>query len=194
MSDLELQHKSFSFKVDKFDDESRTVKGLVTTYGNIDLTGDIISKGAFKTAHDKVQKGDIRLLLDHSPRVNDIVGKAVDVRDGVEGLEMSFKISEAAQDVYLKLKEGLVQDFSVGFFIEDARDDQFEGKDVRVIEKAELVEVSLVVFPANPQARITEVKAESRSDGVTSEMEGENSPTGQHYVYNKNKLEIRKRK
>ena len=62
-----------------------------------------------------------------------------------------------AKRAYGHLKAGSINGLSVGFITEQEQYD--EARDVRVITKVNLLEVSLVTFPANQSATITTVRA-----------------------------------
>jgi len=63
------------------------------------------------------------------------------------------KATQTARDASALIKEGILNSFSVGF-IPRTRDE----KDSKIISKAELLEISLVSVPANPEAIITAKK------------------------------------
>jgi HK97 family phage prohead protease len=78
------------------------------------------------------------------------IGRITDVM--IENGQLKFKavFSEATQEAreaYQLVKEGILSAFSVGFIPKE-----YDPADTSVITKAELLEISLVTVPANPQA------------------------------------------
>ena len=71
---------------------------------------------------------------------------------------------QAGRDAHSQLKKRVVRSLSIGFELLEHR---YE-KDVRIITKGEIKEVSLVVFAANPRASVTSVKEEG---GICSARE-----------------------
>jgi hypothetical protein len=59
---------------------------------------------------------------------------------------------------------GALDGVSIGFTAEKARMETHGGKSVRVVEKAKLMEVSLVTFPADPNARVLTVHREGDTE------------------------------
>lgn len=84
------------------------------------------------------------------------IGKVTDLAVSQGKLKFNMILSKATQparDAAALIKEGILNAFSVGF-IPRTRDE----KDSKVITKSELLEISLVSVPANPQAVITSKK------------------------------------
>ena len=78
------------------------------------------------------------------------IGKATDIaiEEGKLMFKMVFsKATEEAKQAYELVKEGILNCFSVGFIPRE-----FDPNNQDIITKAELLEISLVAVPANPQA------------------------------------------
>ena len=131
-------------------------QGFASTYNNKDLQGDIVAPGAFKAARaDKV-----RMLWQHDAR--EVIGTWDEMREDERGLfvkgRLIFEVQKG-REAYSLLKRKAIDALSVGFRIANSKDvDLDEDTGVRTIKRAELWEVSLVTFPANPKARISRVK------------------------------------
>ena len=92
-----------------------------------------------------------RLLVDHDYSVKSIVGKAVNAR--VENAKLLFEplyhdITELARQVKEMVDQGFLDTVSVGFIR--------KGEGNNVVN--ELLEISFVAVPANPNARVLAVK------------------------------------
>jgi HK97 family phage prohead protease len=78
------------------------------------------------------------------------IGKATGI--AVQDNKLTFKMvfseaTQTAKEAYQLVKEGILKSFSVGFIPRE-----YDSKDANVITKAELLEISLVAVPANPNA------------------------------------------
>lgn len=120
---------------------------------SLDLQGDEIRPGAFKAT---ISDGHpIRFLYSH--RQDQVLGTTLELREDAKGLWGSWRISKTAlgADVRQLLLDGALDSLSIGFMPRDA---DHQGKR-RVLKEVELVEISVVAVPAQPEARIETVKA-----------------------------------
>lgn len=155
-----MEIKNFSFQVKDVAADG-TVEGYASTFGNIDLTGDRIEKGAFKRTIN-AHKGKLPVLYGH--RTDQIIGKGVEMREDAHGLWVKArllvdKIGKAAE-VFELVKEELIRSFSIGYEPVKFEYVTEKGRSIRVLTEIKLLEYSLVLFPANPAAEITGAKAE----------------------------------
>jgi HK97 family phage prohead protease len=129
------------------------VSGYASTWNNVDLGGDVVLKGAFTETLAADQK--VRFLYSHNPA--NVLGVASDLRQDDKGLFGRFRISKTAlgQDVHTLLKDGALDSFSIGYL---PRDFEFDDSGVRKLKAVELLEVSVVAMPMNPEAMVTGVK------------------------------------
>lgn len=147
--------------ISKIDEEQRMVWGIATSEA-IDSQGDIIDYEASKAAFGS-WLGNIREM--HQPIA---VGKAIDIQYDDENKQVMIgaKISESAdgENAWLKVKEGILQGFSIGGSVnkvlkEVAKKDGVEIPVTRVVDYS-LSETSLVDNPANPEAMLVMVKSQ----------------------------------
>jgi hypothetical protein len=147
-------------------EEDGSFEGLAAAYGNVDSQGDRIEAGAFKGAEGE----KIPLLFAH--KTDQPVGFAT-VTETPQGLMVKGKLlldTVAGAEAYSRLKAGVLKALSVGFRLPK---DGFSIKaGVRVISKAILKEISLVVFPANPLAEVTAVKHDEHGPSPLSSLLG----------------------
>lgn len=134
--------------------------GAASVYNVIDLHGDVIDPGA--CAGTLAAKGNERPLL-WQHYMDRPIGVAKFVETGsalqCEGFPVAG-VPDAEAGMAL-VKAGAVSGLSIGFNILDA---EYDGE-VRHIKEIDLWEVSLVTFPANPLAQITDAK--SAHDALT---------------------------
>jgi HK97 family phage prohead protease len=137
-------------------------EGMAAAYGNIDEQGDRIEPGAFKAAEGE----RIPLLFAH--KADHPVGFAT-VTETPHGLLVKGKLlldTIAGAEAYSRMKAGILKALSVGFRLPP---DGFSMKaGVRVISKAILKEISLVLFPANPLAAVTALKQDDEGSPLAS--------------------------
>lgn len=135
------------------------VSGYASTFGSVDLGGDVVMRGAFDRTLSSGQK--VKFLFAHDP--SQVLGVPLDLKADDHGLFGQFKISRTrlGEEVHTLLKDGALDSFSIGFFIDDLDFDPETG--VRLLKAIDLLEVSVVAIPMNPEAVVTRVK--SRSPG-----------------------------
>lgn len=129
-------------------------EGYASVFGAIDQHYDIVSKGAFK----KSIKGRKPVML-WQHRASEPIGIFEVVKEDEKGLFVKGVLNmdvQAAREAYALLKQGAITGMSIGYnAIKWAWD---EKKGVRTLEEVELWEISLVTFPANTLATVTDVK------------------------------------
>lgn len=147
----------------KATDDAQTLEGYASTFGNVDLGGDVVVKGAFKKTIANIKANGIPLLADHVPSVNSVLGTIYDAVEDGKGLKIWAKFSSAqsAQDARTKLVEGHVNRMSIGYELPDGgfKFGDKDGRRVRYLTEIKLWETSVVVFPMNPEAVISTVKS-----------------------------------
>lgn len=162
---MSLEYKTIGFtpsevkEVDLDGGRYGLVKGLFSTYGNIDEVYDKVMPGAFnKSIEQYKQNGhQIPLLYRHSELIGGI--KVDELKDTSEGLEGSALINldvQRGREAYALAKQGVISSFSIGFTTIKSERNR-EG--IRELKEVRLGEVSMVPNPANTKAKITSVKA-----------------------------------
>ncbi|WDM65321.1 HK97 family phage prohead protease [Stenotrophomonas forensis] len=156
-----LSNLACPFEV-KSADESGNFVGYASVFDNVDLGGDLIVPGAFVKVKTN-RNGRLRLALYHN--LTRLVGNSAFEQDS-KGLLLSGKVNlnvSYARDAYELMRDGTLDEMSIGFnTLEDAIETR-GGKQVRVIKKAELWEASFVPFGMNPEAQVMSVKSDVRT-------------------------------
>lgn len=157
----------------KATDDAQTLEGYASTFGNIDLGGDVVVKGAFAKTIANIKANGIPLLADHVPSVNSVLGTIYDAKEDDKGLKIWAKFSSAqsAQDARTKLVEGHVNKMSIGYEAIGQKFGDQDGERVRFLTEVKLWETSVVVFPMNPEAVINRVKAIMQAADIDLEYE-----------------------
>jgi HK97 family phage prohead protease len=152
---MEYKHLSLEFKAD----EEGTIEGYGAVYGNKDLGGDIVMAGAFAESLATGRK--IKMLSQHD--THSVIGVWNELIDDGKGLRVKGRILtqiQAGKEAYELVKAGAMDGLSIGYRTTRTKD----ANGARMIEKADLWEVSLVTFPMNEMSRIDAVKAAEMSE------------------------------
>ena len=151
-STLLYNSRPVAFELKEFDDETGSFVGFASIYGNEDLHGDVVEKGAFtKTIQERPT---VKILFNHNTNLPIGVGT---LEDTELGLVLRGKLNlgtQIARDVYSNLKAGVLDALSIGY---DVVKQKMEGG-VRKLKELKLWEVSVVTIPANQLAHIIGVK------------------------------------
>jgi HK97 family phage prohead protease len=148
---IEFEHKAFG--------DSGTFKGYAAMFGNVDLGGDVIERGAFKEIV-KGRNGKVKILNQHSTR--DPIGVADVVQDD-KGLAFDGQLileAASARSAYALMKGGALDGMSIGY---DTLPGGYEilKSGIRTLKALKLWEISPVTFGMNPLAGIEAVKTAS---------------------------------
>ncbi len=138
----------------KADGETGSFEGYGAVFGNTDRDGDVVAKGAFA---ESLKSRLPALLWQHNAK--EPIGRFDVVREDAKGLYVKGRLSGSGRgaEAYELLKMGALNGLSIGFVTKEALRNRATG--TRTIKRAELMEVSLVTFPANELARVNTVKA-----------------------------------
>ncbi len=182
-TDNKMEYKSFAFT----DIETKqtevngvpvgVIKGMASTFGNVDLQNDVINFGAFaKTIESHKSRHDrpIRMFLGHDRSAGAIGGFPIDkVKEQKQGLKVEGHINlevQRGQEAFALAKQGVLTDLSIGFMAVNVDFERRSGREIRVIKEIELSEISIVDEPANPKATITDVKAKTSKGSKKEHM------------------------
>lgn len=147
--------------------ESGQFEGYGSTFGNIDLGGDVVMKGAFRKSLQrwKAESDWPQMFWMHKP--DQIPGKWLDMSEDSKGLKVKGELlpTTIGNDVKILMGAKAVKALSIGFSLDDQ--DSYEFRDgVRLLHEINLWEVSPVSMPMNPKAKINAVKALLHKNGV----------------------------
>ena len=152
-----MQIKSFPFEA-KVDLEKNEFEGYASTFGNTDLVGDVVEKGAFKkTIQERMPKNLIKVLWQHY----EPMGLPKHLEEDSKGLFVVAKVSRTREneDRLQLIKDGVVDRLSIGYDVVKREIEELEdGKRIVHLKELKLYEFSPVTFPANEEAIITGVK------------------------------------
>jgi HK97 family phage prohead protease len=152
--------------------DSMTFSGYGAAFGNVDSYGDTIQKGAFSAYLSDVESGKQEwpaMLTQHggyAVSANDLtpVGVYTDLKEDNFGLKTAGNLAPTPRgtEIHALMKmepRPAISGLSIGYFI---REFEYGGKNdpyYRLLKRIDLVEISIVTFPANGKARISDVKS-----------------------------------
>ena len=139
-------------------------EGYGSVFGNKDLGNDVIEKGAFaKSIKRRTNKG-VKLLYQHKSDMP--IGVFDEIKEDDHGLVVKGRLAlktQAGAEAYELLKMGALDGLSIGFRVNPSEVSYDKRNNKRIIKEVDLMEVSLVTFPMNPQATVRSVKGEQYS-------------------------------
>jgi HK97 family phage prohead protease len=150
-----MENKTFTIdNLKAVDDEPRTIEGFGSIFNNIDSYGDIVLPGAFVKS---IKKRKPKMLWQH--RSDMPIGAWDVVKETPEGLYLKGRIfdTQMGNDAYTLLKGGAIDGLSIGYTTKQYEIDS--KANTRKLKEVELFETSLVTFPANEKATVTNVKS-----------------------------------
>lgn len=171
---MAIERASFGLRELKLappDSNDMTFEGYGAVFGNVDSYGDVIQPGAFAETLAAAQKSGIwpAMLLQHGGwgmGAEDMtpIGIWTSMAEDGIGLKVSGKLADTARgrEAYALLKmepRPAITGLSIGYIAKEWSQRSKPEEPRRTLKKVDLMEVSLVTFPANGKARISAVKS-----------------------------------
>jgi HK97 family phage prohead protease len=152
-----MKTKDFALKVDDLSDEG-TFTGYGSIFGNLDSYGEVVEPGAFRKslARHAKEKTFPLMLWQHDPY--EPIGVWEDLEEDGKGLKGTgrFVLDTArGKEAHALLKAGAIRGLSIGYREIKVEPD---GNNRKLLE-LDLMEISVVSFPANRRARVETVKS-----------------------------------
>ncbi|WP_448216282.1 HK97 family phage prohead protease [Endozoicomonas sp. 2B-B] len=150
--------------------ESGEFSGYGSVFGVKDSYSDIVLPGAFKESLNHWQeKAQLPAML-WQHRMDEPIGVYTKMEEDDEGLYVEGRLliddDSLAKRAHAHMKAGSLSGLSIGYSLNDYEWDKDKG--AWLLKDIDLWEVSLVTFPANDEARISDVKtALSRGEEVS---------------------------
>ena len=151
--------RSFALQI-KAAGEDGTLEGYGSVFGVRDNYDDVIAKGAFvQSLKDHKAAGTMPAMLwQHD--ADKPIGIWTEMVEDEKGLRIKGQLAMETvkgKEAHALLKMGALNGLSIGFM---AKEWAYErDTEVRTLTAIDLWEVSLVTFPANEKARVTNVKS-----------------------------------
>jgi uncharacterized protein len=150
-----MNYCDFALEVKQQVTQEGVFRGYAAVYENVDSVGDVIERGAF--AETLRRKSRLPVLWSHDVAAPVGLGE---LSDSLEGLMVQAELdldTQAGRETYSRVRKGIVGGLSIGFRVPDGGAVERDG--IRRLKRIDLMEVSLVAFPANDRARVLAVKS-----------------------------------
>lgn len=136
--------------------------GYSSTWAGPDEHGDAIEPGAYRaTIASWKESGEKLPLLDSHKRdtLRALIGYAIELREDTKGLFSRWRMLDTrdGEEAYARIEAKLLSGLSIGYQVRQQRQPNASERKAgitRVLQRIDLVEVSLVMEPANREARI----------------------------------------
>ncbi len=149
-----IRTKAFPLQV-KATGDAGQITAYASTFGNVDLDGDVVEPGAFARTIEH-QGGVVPMLWQHDAW--EPIGVTTSLEEDTKGLLIDAQLNldtQRGREAFSLLKQGAMRGLSIGY---RTIRDEWQGA-VRRLQEVSLVEISAVTFPANPEARLLDAKA-----------------------------------
>lgn len=150
---MRLERKLIDVSIEGVEDDS-TFEGYASLFDRVDMSRDIVERGAFAKAIARRGAGGVRMLFQHDPAQP--IGSWTAIAEDEYGLKVRGRLSpgsEKAREVRALIRDGALDGLSIGFKVARGRTDPRTG--IRHIKEADLWEISVVTFPMQEGARIS---------------------------------------
>nr|WP_047166896.1 HK97 family phage prohead protease [Sphingomonas sp. Y57] len=154
-----LKVRDFDFEVKGVQDDG-SFNGYGSVFGVVDSYMEVVAKGAFTESLAELQsKGrPVPVLWQH--RSSEPIGAWKNLKEDDHGLwgdgQILLDAGATEKRAYEHMKARTVTGLSIGYWVRESSYDEKTG--IRTLTKLDLVEISLVTFPANDDARVEAVK------------------------------------
>ena len=158
---MEIKYLDRPFEVKGIDDEG-VFTGYVSVFGNVDNGGDVVVQGAFtETLAAWKTKGVLPPVL-WQHRTGEVLGPFLEMREDSVGLCVKGKLLHndipRAKEARALLLAKAINGMSIGYVSRDDSYDRVTG--VRTLKRVDLYEGSIVTFPMNTSAGVSDVKGD----------------------------------
>ena len=163
-----MEHKNYNISELKFvesETETMTFEGYGAVFNNIDAYGDVIQQGAFTESLIKANAESQMpsMLLQHGGMTAEDmtpIGVWKAMSEDSHGLKVKGQLANTARgkEAYELLKMGAFNGLSIGYRVKEFTNRTKPDEPRRTLKSVDLLEVSLVTFPANGKARVHDVK------------------------------------
>lgn len=157
---MELKYIDRPFEVKAIDDAG-LFTGYGSVFGNVDSYDEIVAPGAFSESLAAWKSSGRMPPVLWQHRSGEPIGPYLDMAEDGHGLfckgHLLVDDVVRAKEARALMKAKAVNGLSIGFVTREDSFDRVTG--IRTLKKVDLWEVSIVTFPANPQAQIANVKS-----------------------------------
>jgi hypothetical protein len=164
-----LKHRQVAFKAKEVNDDG-TFKGYASVFGNVDSYGEIVMPGAFTESISRIKASGDPLPVLWQHQASQPIGGSDDLAEDDKGLATDGWLLKddipQASIAHVLMKRRVVKGLSIGYYVDESSVDEKTG--IRSLIKLDLVEYSIVTFPANTLAQVDAVKSICRDGQLPS--------------------------
>lgn len=140
-------------------DDQGYFSGHASVFHHVDDQNDVVLPGAFQASIEKWERQNAypKMLWQHDPR--EPIGLWMFMEEDRKGLYVEGQLLldiQKAREAYALMRAGAVDGLSIGYKVIQSQRDAKSC--IRYLKQVELLEISVVTFAANRQAKITKVK------------------------------------
>lgn len=148
--------KQMQFKAEGLDEQG-IFTGYASVFGVVDLDNDVVEPGAFAESLKSGTASNGVLIFAQHDDGRLPLGRSLELREDKKGLYIKGQISETGlgRDYRQLIRDGVLDQMSIGYI---AQDYDVDEKGVRHLHQVDLLEISIVNYPANTEARIQSYK------------------------------------
>lgn len=169
-----LKTKDFALQVKAVSEEG-TFEGYGSIFNNVDSYGEKVAPGAFAESLARHQREGTKPLMLWQHNSDEPIGiwdNLVEDGKGLKGTGKFVLETARGREAYALLKAGAIRGLSIGYRELEAEPD---GSN-RILKKLDLMEISVVSFPANRRASVTAVKSERMEEFARRLRDGDPMP------------------
>ena len=154
-----LKVRDFDLSIKAVEDDGK-FSGYGSVFGVTDSYQEVVAPGAFteSLAEIKAKGRPVPVLWQH--RSGQPIGVWDELTEDQKGLYGVGRLLIAdlalAKEAHALMRVNAVSGLSIGYWVRESSYDEVTG--IRTLKKLDLVEISLVTFPANDDARIDAIK------------------------------------
>ncbi|WP_182085595.1 HK97 family phage prohead protease [Aureimonas sp. ME7] len=138
--------------------DAGVIRGYASLFDRVDKSGDRIQRGAFARSLAERTAAGIRMLWQHDP--GEPIGLWTMLREDERGLYAEGRLelgSRRGREAMALLRSGAIDGLSIGF--RARRAEPLRGVARRLLTDIDLWEISVVTFPMQEAARVTEARS-----------------------------------
>lgn len=167
MNEYKTKTKNCTLKIKEIDIENGVFSGYASVFGVVDSYGEVVEKGAFL---DSLALKMPKLLWQHTWKQP--IGYYLEAYEDNYGLFVKGQLLiddiTTAKEAFALLKTNSIDGLSIGYNIIE---EELAENGIKILRKLDLLEVSIVTFPANQEATILSVKSENEAEKAKSSLD-----------------------
>ena len=174
----ELEYKTSQFEFKSAEDDTLHIRAYALVFGNVDSYGDVIMPNACDAYLKSEDAQRTKLCYQHN--LDHVIGVITDKGIDTKGMwfEADILPTSLGKDVAMLIKAGAINEVSIGYRANEYHYEKRDGYDyeLRILDAITIGEISPVTRAANPQAVITNIKAEEMEAEQVETQEQEEKP------------------